>query len=103
MTGTDLILDPNSPATWINLGFAGLLLWAGIRGLVWLKPSVDQLKADLQDLREENRKLNTFLREAAVPALTEANNLSEKSTEALHDSSELMRQLLAELKRRPRA
>jgi hypothetical protein len=103
LASPDIILDPNSPATWINLGFAGLLLWSGIRGLIWLRPSVDQLKEDLADLKAENKKLNDFLRETAVPALTTANDLSEKSTEAIGDATALMQQLVNELKRRPRA
>lgn len=97
----DIVVDPSSPLTWFNLGLAGAFAWAGIRGLVWLKPAVDTLKSDLEQLREENRSLNRFLREAIVPAVTTANDLSEKSTEALNDSTELMRQLLRELKRRP--
>jgi hypothetical protein len=102
LASADLILDPNSPLTWVNLGFAGLLLWSGIRGLIWLRPSVDQLKEDLKDLKDENKRLNTFLRETAVPALTTANDLSERSTEAITDATALMQQLINELKRRPR-
>lgn len=100
MLTADVTIDPASPLTWFNLGLAGAFAWAGIRGLVWLKPAVDQLKSDMEDLREENRTLNRFLREAIVPAVTTANDLSEKSTEALNDSTELMRQLLKELRSR---
>lgn len=96
------VVDPANPLTWINLGVAGLFIWSGVRGFVWLKPAVDQLRKDLEELRSENRTLNAFLREAIVPAITESNSLSRSSTEALNDATELMRLLTAELKRRPR-
>lgn len=99
---TTAVVNNPDPLTWLNLGVLGLLAAAAVRGLVWFQPAVKRMERDIDELKADNAKLNTFIREAAVPAVTTANGLSEKSTEAVRDAQELMRFLAEELKDRDR-
>jgi hypothetical protein len=92
-------LDPTNPFTWINVGVLGVFAWAGIRGYVWLRPAVDQIRQDNTDLKVDLHRLQTMLLETVVPAITESNSLSRESTEAVREAQELMRLLADELKR----
>lgn len=96
------IVNSPDPLTWLNLGVLGLLAAAAVRGLVEFQPAVKRMERDIEELKTENRSLNAFVREVVVPAVTVSNGLSEKSTEALQDSVELMRLLTEELKFRSR-
>lgn len=99
---TFAIVNSPDPLTWLNLGVLGLLAAAAVRGLVEFQPAVKRMERDIEELKTENRSLNAFVREVVVPAVTVSNGLSEKSTEALQDSVELMRLLTEELKFRSR-
>lgn len=99
---TFAVVNSPDPLTWLNLGVLGLLAAAAVRGLVEFQPAVKRMERDIEELKTENRSLNAFVREVVVPAVTVSNGLSEKSTEALQDSVELMRLLTEELKFRSR-
>lgn len=96
------VVNNPDPLTWLNLGVLGLLAAAAVRGLVWFQPAVRRMEKDIDDLKADNAKLNSFIREAVVPAVTTANGLSQESTSAVRDAQELMRLLAGELKDRER-
>lgn len=106
LVGADTYPLPPEFLAIVNLGAFVMFFALGLRGFVWLKPAVDELKDLVKELRAENQKLNQFARESWVPALTTANEANERTADAIksldtsmHGLDEDVRRLSDEIRR----
>lgn len=73
-----------------NLGAFALFFALALRGYIWPRPAVDDLKEALKEVRAENLRLNQMAREAWVPALTKANEATDNTADALEQVNEAL-------------
>lgn len=104
--GADPYPLPPQFLTLLNLGAFVLFFALGIRGFVWLKPSVDELKenvvaarAEGAEIRAENQKLNAFARDAVMPALAAATAANNSTADALEEMARECREMTTEMRR----
>ena len=91
--GADSYPLPPEILAYVNLGAFVLFFMLGLRGYIWLRPSVDELKENIKEIRAENVRLNQMAREAWVPALTKATDANVKVAESFERLDDQLRAL----------
>ena len=86
-------VDPGT-ISFAQFGVLGLLTVAFLAGWIWPKPGVDRLQKDLDRSLEQGERDAAFLRDVAMPAITQNLDLQRDVQQLLRDVQELLREML---------
>lgn len=77
-----------------QFGVLGLIVVALLAGWLWPKPGVDRLQRDLDRSLEQGERDAAFLRDVAMPAITQNLDLQRDVQQLLRDVQELLKEML---------
>lgn len=77
----------------LQLGVLGLFVAAVLTGLIWVKPAVDRILKENEELKATNAKMLAMIQEQALPALADATKLVPAMTEMASQFSQLREEI----------